>query len=1086
MAFSSKFLVASIAVTALVVACADACTSSGDNVGLFTDNVPWGCTEPFDCFVEFCSCVDGTLSTTCTPFNSTTSAATIEMCAARRVTCTLNAALNARSVYNSSCQQWGEGLTKEYATFYADRSNTNLTDACMADMCGVVTAGSPSLADSVNYTYVCSLVNFSFPVPVPKDQVAGCVVPERNYFHNGLPLEHCTGPAACYATYCTCQGGTYNATSMKCTLPATQPSSATTVACAAATYGCFTAAALDVYVPGASPLSLDPCLAWSVPIAEDYLAYYNAASESAKESTRLWQVCNASACQGIYRYNTSSPFSSACTFAAVLGRVPTFQAFDPCPFTCPDDTCAISLAGCACTNNAVVSDAQGEFLNPLSSSLTFDVTKALTVSASAAYGISSGNCSSYDFTTALKFSWRLANETGTWVQAANGSTFSLAASTLTVGVTYMLNLTATGLKSTQVSMRTWTFHVIAPTPKVSITGSGATMRIPNTRSVTVKATVTDVTTGTYSWSCVNVSGTCPVLTNATSSVLYIASGEAAGTYLITYTYRGMYNSTLNLTIIAGEIPYVRILVPSSGVLNANPVAFLNSQTIFLGSLVTFSSAVTYEWTINADTTVKSNTSTLSLKASMLTSSSLSEISSSNYNENTISLKVTSNASSTVYGEASIVVVVVESVSVTLSIAKQGGGTTAEGLNDKLIFTPTSAATATNSPFGASFAYSIVYYDNVSNRDTAVGLDTTVSSSTRVGTAPLFTDSGSSKSVIFSVVLRLGGLTAATGNSTFTITKPTDLTAVANREIAALSSITDPAAAVNAASKMRALMKLSTNATEVKAMAAASLKLMNDTLRSGTPLSADQQVAVFGTIGTALATQDASTKKALSKEMASVMATTLSSTSFDSDNTDAVLGVIDSMDSESGGETTVLLARALSNDPKQPIGEPKTVSVGGFSVTAVRQVGGALAGLEVSSSGGAGMSIPSTFSFSGIGEDDVVGVASTVMTTNPFGGDTPTGSVVTFDMTSNGAALTVTGLTSELEIKLASSGICQYYDTSISAWSSVGLRTVIVSSTETLCYTTHLTAFGSFASSAATVAISAVVVVLAALAQLVLA
>lgn len=1084
MAFSSKFLVASIAVMALVVACADACTSS-NNAGLFTDDVPFGCVEPFDCFLDFCDCVDGPLSTTCTPFNTSTSAATIEECAARRVTCTLNVALKARSVYNSSCQAWGDKLAAEYATYYADRSNTNLTDACMADMCSVVTAGASSLAGSVNYTYVCSLVNFSFPVPVPHGEVGGCAPAVRGYFQNELPLESCSGIAACYGTYCTCLGGTYNASAFKCTMPTTQPSSATSVSCAAATYGCFTAAALDVYVPGASPLSLDPCVAWSVSIAEDYQTYYNAAAGAAKQSTRLWQVCNASACQEIYRFNTSSPFSSACTFTAVAGRVPTFQAFDPCPYTCPDDTCAISLVGCACTSNAVVSNVQGEFLAPISSSMTFDVTKALQVTASASYRVSSGNCTSFDFSTALKFSWRLANASGTWVRTANGSTFTLAASTLTVGTTYTLNLTATGLKSTHVSMETWTFTVVAPTPKVSITASGATMRVPNTRAVAIKATVTDVSLGTYNWSCVNSSGTCPVLTNATAAVLYIASGEAAGTYLITYTYRGIYTSTLNLTIIAGEIPYVRILVPSTGALNNNPLAFLNSQSILLGSQVTFSSAVIFEWTINTDTTVRSNKSTLNLKASDLLSSTLTQIDAGTPNENTINLKVTSNTSSTVFGEASIVVVVVESLSMTVSIAKQGGGASAAGLTDKLVFTPvTTGLTTSNTPFGASIAYSIVYYDNVSNRNTAVGLATSASGSTRVGTAPLFTDSGSSKAIIFSVILRLNGLTAATANNTFTVTKP-DLAAAAAKELASLASITDPAAAVTAAGNLRALMKLSTNATEVKTMANAALKLMNDTLRSGTPLSADQQVAAFSTIGTALSTQDASTKAKLSREMQSVMATTLSSSSFDSDNTDAVLGVIEAMDAQVAGETSVLLAFALSNDPKQPIGESKTVTIGGFAVTAVRQLGGALAGLEVSGSSGAGMSLPSSFSFGG-GDDDIVGIASTVLTTSPYDGASPTGSVVTFDLTSNGAAVSVSGLSEPLKITLASgTGRCAFYDTTTSSWSTVGLSTVVTGTT-IQCYSTHLTAFGSFASSAATVAISAVVVVLAALVQLVLA
>jgi trimeric autotransporter adhesin len=1084
MAPSSKVSLA-VAVAAVLVVSVVGCTSSSDNMGLFTDRVSWGCVEPFNCFVEYCSCLNGTLSATCTPFNANVTAAQVEMCAARRVTCTLNAALNARNIYNSSCQGWGDQLAAQYALSYGNSSNTNLTDACKADMCGVVTAGNSSLADAVNYTYICSLVGFNYPAPVAKGDVAGCASVSRTYFGDSIPIKQCTGAASCMNTYCTCVGGTWNSTAIDCAWPAAQPATATVQTCLSAATGCLTKAALDIYVAGASPFSTDACLAWSVPIAQDYAAYYAATD---KTTTELYKTCNRTACTNIYRYDHNASISSVCTFAAVAGIVPTFKAYDPCPYSCPDTTCAANLAGCACTANAVVSGVDASLSRDVTTDV--DMTKPLTGTAYASYGIASGNCSSFTFGLSLKFLWTLSKADGTVVLTSNSSALNVVASTMVANTTYVLNLTATGLLASQRSTKTWTFKAVAPAPTVSITENGATVRMSNTQTITINAKVIDVVTGASNWSCTVISGTaCPSLTNSTSSALIIPSGSPVGTFTITYTYRTSYTSSLNLTVVAGEIPYVRIITPS-GALASNPMlVYLRKQNVLLTSVVQFTGNVTFSWTVNSNTTSASTTSSLALPASSLLTTLLANVNAANNdNVNTIRVKATSTADSSVYGEATISVIVVEDITVSLTVTS-GAATSAAALASTLTFVPTTtpSLTAANAPLGATLQYYIVFYDTVASRDTAIGLTTTPSGSSFTATAPLFSNSAVSwQTTTFSVLVTLNGIIACTGNATFNITKP-DIAAAATSELAKVSSITDSTQAVSAAGTLRALMQQSTNVAQVQAMASAALNMLSSTVANASTLSSTQQAAVFGTITTALGSQNATSKKALSEQIQSVITSALKSDNFDSSNAVLVLDAISSMDSQTGGQTSVSLAQALSNDQNQPIGEAKTVSVSGIIVTAVRQTGASLAGLAVQSSSGASLTLPASFSFAGLSQDAVYGVASTVLTTNPYGTTTPSGSVVTYDITSNGNSLTVSGLSDPIVIKVPGGvGVCAFYNEQTVAWSTTGLTTV-VSASGFACKTTHLTAFATFTvSSAATVAVSAFVVLAAAFAQLLLA
>jgi hypothetical protein len=149
-------LLAAAVLAVAVLGGAHACSMSGTNESLFFYDMPLTCSAPFDCWTEFCFAVNGTLTTTCTPFGNVT-VATIEQAAARRVTCALSAALTAVSSTDAACKRWGQALTALYSAYYTDRTSMNVTDACTADMCALLTAGNATLAPQVNYTSVCAI-----------------------------------------------------------------------------------------------------------------------------------------------------------------------------------------------------------------------------------------------------------------------------------------------------------------------------------------------------------------------------------------------------------------------------------------------------------------------------------------------------------------------------------------------------------------------------------------------------------------------------------------------------------------------------------------------------------------------------------------------------------------------------------------------------------------------------------------------------------------------------------------------------------------------------------------------------------------
>ncbi|CUG91537.1 membrane-associated protein, putative, partial [Bodo saltans] len=816
------------------------------------DNVPLTCVQPFDCFAEFCLCVNGTVSATCTPFGANVNASVIEMCTARRVSCIISAALNTGSVWDATCQRWGEDVNQLYTSYYYDRSSTNLTDLCLAESCSLVTAGSSDLAGTVNYSRICDINVLEIGAPRDSDVVVGCVAPARTHFD--VPAQ-CGAAANCSQSSCVCLGGSWTTSLQECLLPAAQPLDSVLDACLASYVSCVTVVALDVYIPGASPLNTDPCQRWAVPIAEDYaFFYYNAtrlpsvfflcvAAEHGPvstmggsncrrlrvvlqryapplkqnnttpvlpESTSLWQACNYTACTDIYRFNHSAHFSSACTFAAV-NRTPTFVAYNACPYLCPDSTCAADLASCACTANAAVAN--------LSTSANYDLanilpTTQLQITASASYAVASGNCSDFAFGSSLKFTWSVTNASGVVLLSYNGSRLTVASNTLTAG-SYTATVAATGLLGTQQLTLALPLTVVVLQPTVQISGPTLATSL---RSFALTAVITNpATSSSFNWTCTSLTAnvSCPNLSNGTSSSLFIAAGAPSGTFSIVYQYFSnahIANATVLLEITSDDIPVVTVRQALTGSIAASSFginAFAYTQQISASGTVQFSSAYTRSWRVNG-VRVNGALDSVVVAASLMKTTTFANAKAGVYVYNTITLTATSNSNSNVIGNASVTVVVLESVASNLTILKSGSAsaTFAQGLVDTLVFAvnSTPSVTTTSVPLGATLQTSVVYY-TVTNNVESVGMSllTTTSGATQVGAAPLVPNGTAHGTMIkFGIQISLSGVVVSRANSTFNITLA-DAAAAATSVLASAGSITDPDEAVQALGNMGALL-----------------------------------------------------------------------------------------------------------------------------------------------------------------------------------------------------------------------------------------------------------------------------------------
>ncbi|CUG93299.1 Hypothetical protein, putative [Bodo saltans] len=1053
------------------------CAGSSVNESLLFENIPASCIQPFDCFAEFCLCVNGTVSTTCTPFDSNINASTVEMCTANRLTCIIRAALDTATVWDASCQKWGDSVTELYSEYYSDRSSVNLTDLCRAEACTLVTAGSAELATAVNYNTICQIDVNEIGAPLGDGDVAGCVEPPRTHFDD-VPIQ-CGGAANCSNDYCVCLGGTWSAATSDCTLPPAQPLDSIFDGCLATYISCVTNVALDVYVPGASPLNTDPCLVWAVPIAEDYALYYNAThsntttaaatdTTTALQSTSLWLACNYTACKDIYRYNHTSHFSSACTFASVT-RAPTFTPYNACPYSCPDTTCAANLASCACTANAVVSGLNTTANYDLANVLP---TTQLQIAASASYAVISGNCSNFTFGSSLKYTWSVTNASNQIVYSYNGSTLTIPSNTLTAG-SYRATVTAAGLLSSQKQSSVLSITVIVLSPVVRISGPTLATTL---RSFALTATIINpATTSSFNWTCISLTAdvSCPSLTGGASTSLFIASGAPAGLFNITYQYFAnaatTTTATVSLTITNNDIPVVSVAQALTGSIAASAYgvnAFANTQKISVSGTVQFSGTYTRSWSVNG-VQVTGAGDAVAVTAAQLKTTTFANAKAGSYVYNTITLTATSNANSNVMGNASVSVVVLEPVTTTLAVAKQGSSATfAAGLTDYLVFTTSStpSLTTTSVPLGATLQTSIVYYTVTNGVESpSLSLLTTVSGNAQVGQAPLAPGANSSGVLIkFGVQVSLSGIVVASANSSFNITLA-NASAAASSILASTASITDANEAVQALGNIGALLSSFTStSTTATSIVSAGFTMIVSTIVIGTQLSAAQSLSVATNVATLLTMSSSQGNNAeASKQVVAVMFVVLTGTSFDLSVASAVGSTIGQMDPASGGVvaqqmTLVICAQIL-------VGETASVNMGpSGSMTAASSTGASLLGLAVTdSASGVSVLLPTTLlnDVPGLSADATYGavtlflVSVSSFTTN--GTDVPAGGIVSQQITSGNTQVSINGLQTAIIISMppGSTGECRYYDEVTKLWFVDGVTTVFTETGAMNCYTT---------------------------------
>jgi hypothetical protein len=1063
-------------------------TTRTDEIGLMSSRLPWGgCEGLFDCLVEFCGCVNGTLSTTCTPYGINITNDMLQACTASRISCIVAAAQSAPWVSNASCRLWGGTLLTYYKSAYAaaaksgsvtttgDIFSNNYTRLCAADTCTVLSSGisatedyyhssstvesndsngntnnisnnssvvgiasrNVSLSlDRVNISALCGIQPGRYPlIPLADNVVPGCALvgatAVETYFSN-IPVSRCTGPAECIATYCSCVGQSWDRSRGGCSFGSDVifPSSATAKTCFATAMSCVLNSALSLYVPGASPLDPDACLAWSVRIAEDYAVYYNTATNLS--TTNLWQACNVSACQylasvvGISGI-TPSLSDTACGFPGVSAR-PTFKPYNTCPYACPNGACAISIGYCICTAAATVSNLDATFAHPFGANTTssisgsivsvFDVTFSLTATAYATYRSNVTNCSSFDYTPLVGYLWNLfvfsntSPPTQTLLLTSNRSSLviSSGSNVLQHGAEYLLALGAEGVLSNQTANRSWRFVALAPTPVVSITSLGSQLRVPSARSLLIRVIIVDMlpsaNTSTFAWSCSVLFGSnaCPSLTNATRLWLNIPSGSATGTFMVNYMYRGgVANSSVVISFVAGDLPYVRVLVSGTRVSSnaANMDTFFSSQFINIAAVVSYGggNAVTYTWTRgvvggpttgNAITTASAASASVTVPATTLSKATLSSVVQGNPSVvNWVRVKVASTTDPTSYGEASVPIVVIEDLSMTLQATLQGTSnvTTVSALVSTISLRPyatvasaplSSITTASSGPYGVAVDFAFAYYDLLDARWVALGLTVTPSSTWTesnlfLTTAPLYSNaSASSQATIVSVAILFGGVVAARGNATLLIRRPSDITAAASSESAKIAAVTDPAAAVTIAANLRTLMAQSTSSTLVSFMSTAALTALSHIVSAdaASVMSSGAKVSILATITTSLQFQITSDAQhaffsraiqALVVAAISPNADVIDSLSFANDNTDLVLDVLQAMDAQTGGQTAVYLTYAIVNAPTFPVGSVKSIARGGkMLLSVVKELASTLKSATTTSSGGGGSSI--TFSF----------------------------------------------------------------------------------------------------------------------------
>ncbi|CUG93792.1 transmembrane protein, putative [Bodo saltans] len=1029
------------------------------------------CTAELVCETQWCNCNSFPLrSEHDCEFNvSALNQTTFERCAPQYMRCMANASLamyvpNANTNSNTmTCASWSSWLVSDYANYYysSQKASSSLVNACASLACNVEMYAFNHTGDVAN---LCLNAFSGLPTPPynPNNNGGGnggnggqCMEQGTKLFDK-LPAATCASVELCVRNLCSCVNGTYQGAG-ECKFP-TNPAVAVMQRCMTTALNCVVNTALALYVPGtdATNPTVDACVRWSVPIAAAYKEYTTATN---KQTTALYATCNATACKTL---GDVSLLAATCAFSSVTAAA-TYQPPNACPFSCPDTTCARYLANCTCVANANLYNVSAQFVRALTS---FDVTNPLSGLGFGTYRVLSGNCSTYDFNPYMRFGWVLSNSTNANVYSVNGSGVNVPALSMVPGATYTLTLTVRGLLDVTVTSVPWTITTVAPTPIVTITRNGAALRVSNGAATVLPAYVVDPFPGsspTFIWACSVVSGSnaCPSLTNQTIARLVIAAEAATGTFTFTFTYKAV-SSSVNVTIVAGSIPTVRIVQTSVPVV-AVPALYLPTQAVILTSVVTGGFAnLTYSWTVNG--VAAGSGKSFAVNASTLTASTAAQLTAATPVANTIVVRASVASDVSVYGESTIVVVVAPAYSLTVTVKKASdlSATSATGLTDTLQLTVTTDL-ASPAPYGLSSSYAFTFV-----ADSTRPLKTVPTSVSTVATtqAPMpYSTTTGAVTVTFGAQLLLGGKVVSSATTTFSIVKP-DPAAAAASQIAQVAAITDPTAAVAAAANIQTLMQTTTDPDTKKQLAVAAVALLANSVTDFSSQSPQQQAAIFETLSTAVgATSDATQLAEMKAKTLSLMTNALSSTSFDPANGATALTALASVGVKDSQAVISSLASIMANDPTLPVGEVRTLEAPGVVIATRKQSASSLGGVSVAG-GTSTLSIAAGFTLPGVSDDSVVSIAQATYTTNPFGsnnGQNPNGGISSIDFNVDGSVANVTGLTTPLEIGLSGvcgSSVCRYWDEDQLVWSAAGVTTVIVNGVVT-CRTTHLTAFASF-------------------------
>ncbi len=226
-------------------------------------------------------------------------------------------------------------------------------------------------------------------------------------------------------------------------------------------------------------------------------------------------------------------------------------------------------------------------------------------------------------------------------------------------------------------------------------------------------------------------------------------------------------------------------------------------------------------------------------------------------------------------------------------------------------------------------------------------------------------------VVFQAQLRIAGVLAASANVTFSIVRP-DAETAANDQLSNAASITDPAAAVAAASNMKTLMASTTNATLKALLGSAALDMLANSIVNFDAQSPEQQAAVFDMCFAAVGAQeDATAKAALQTKTLNLMKLALASASFDARNGQTALKALATVPASQSSSTLVLLASKIAADASATVGETRTFRANGVNISAVRETASDLGGLTTSGGDASSMEFQSGFSLPGVDSDAII-------------------------------------------------------------------------------------------------------------------